>query len=89
MLPSERSILIRQMLCPLLGSAIYWKLTDVLLLQACGESALNLELMRLIDKEYLLHLWQGVPRMTTWLIKDKGYGINKKRIERLYRIFSD
>ncbi len=51
-----------------------------------GESALNLELMRLIDEEYLLHPWLGVPRMTTWLIKDKGYGINKKRVERLYRI---
>jgi len=52
--------------------------------QAVGESALNLELMHLIDKEHMQHPWLGVPRMTTWLIKDKGYAINKKRIERLY-----
>ncbi|WP_268224069.1 IS3 family transposase [Sinomicrobium oceani] len=51
-----------------------------------GESALNLELMRLIDEKYLLHPWLGVPRMTTWLQKDMGYKINHKRIERLYRL---
>jgi len=50
-----------------------------------GESDLNLRLMRLIDEEYLLHPWMGVPRMTTWLRKDKGYKVNHKRIERLYR----
>lgn len=51
-----------------------------------GESELNLELMRLIDEEYLLHPWLGVPRMTTWLRKDKGFKINPKRIERLYKL---
>ncbi len=51
-----------------------------------GESALNLELMRLIDQENMLHPWLGVPRITTWLQKDKGYAINKKRIERLFRL---
>jgi putative transposase len=51
-----------------------------------GESILNLELMRLIDQEYLLHPWLGVPRMTTWLREDKGFKINPKRIERLYRL---
>lgn len=51
-----------------------------------GESELNLELMGLIDREYLLHPWLGVPRMTTWLRKDKGFLVNKKRIERLYRL---
>src|SRR5690606_7834031 len=51
-----------------------------------GESKLNLELMRLIDEEYLLHPWLGVPRMTTWLREDKGYRINPKRIERLYKL---
>lgn len=51
-----------------------------------GESGLNLELMRLIDEEYLLHPWLGVPRMATWLRKDKGYKINPKRIERLYKL---
>ncbi|QMU66333.1 MAG: IS3 family transposase [Flavobacteriaceae bacterium] len=51
-----------------------------------GESSLNLEIMRLIDEEHLLHPWLGVPRITTWLNMDKGYKINKKRIERLYRL---
>src|SRR5690606_1090149 len=51
-----------------------------------GESALNLELMRLIDEKSLLHPWLGVPRMVKWLQRDKGYDINKKRIERLFRL---
>ena len=50
------------------------------------ESDYNLELMRLIDQEHLLHPWLGVPRMTTWLRKDMGHQINHKRIERLYRL---
>ncbi|MFV0627466.1 MAG: IS3 family transposase [Alphaproteobacteria bacterium] len=54
--------------------------------QPIKESELNLELMGLIDKEYLLHPWLGVPRMTTWLREDKGYKVNPKRIERLYRL---
>jgi|SRR5690554_4601398 len=54
--------------------------------QPVSESELNLELMRLIDEEYLFHPWLGVPRMTTWLGKDKGYRVNPKRIERLYRL---
>lgn len=51
-----------------------------------GETELNLELMRVIDKKHMLHPWLGVPRMTTWLNKDKGYQVNKKRIERLYKL---
>lgn len=51
-----------------------------------GESELNLELMRVIDEEHMLHPWLGVPRMTTWLRKDKGYRVNSKRIERLYKV---
>ena len=50
------------------------------------ETGLNLELMRLIDEEYMRHPWMGVPKMTVWLQKDKGYHINHKRIERLYRL---
>lgn len=53
---------------------------------AVGETPLNLELMRLIDEKNLLHPWLGVPRITTWLQKDMGYRINKKRIERLFRL---
>lgn len=59
-------------------SSFYYKPT--------GESSLNLELMRLIDEEYLLHPWLGVPRMTTWLREDKGFKVNPKRVERLYRL---
>ena len=51
-----------------------------------SESKYNLELMRLIDQEHMLHPWLGVPRMTTWLRKDMGHLINSKRIERLYRL---
>lgn len=50
------------------------------------ESELNLELMRLIDQKHLLHPWLGTRRMTVWLNKDKGFKINHKRIERLYRL---
>ena len=51
-----------------------------------GESELNLELMRLIDEQFMLRPWMGTPRMTKWLQLDKEYKINHKRIERLYRI---
>lgn len=48
--------------------------------------ALNLELTKIIDKEYTLHPFRGVPSMTTYLREDLGYPINKKRIERLYKL---
>ncbi len=54
--------------------------------QNASESSQNLELMRLIDEEFMNHPWMGVPKMTQWLRLDKGYKVNKKRIERLYRI---
>ncbi len=50
------------------------------------ENDLNLELMRLIDEYYMKHPWLGVPRMTTWLRKDKGYKVNPKRVNRLYKL---
>ncbi len=49
-----------------------------------GESKLNLELMRLMDEHYTHHPFKGARRMHTWLTLDKGYKVNKKRIERLY-----
>lgn len=49
-----------------------------------GESALNLELMRLMDEHYLHHPFKGAERMHTWLREDKGFKVNEKRIERLY-----
>jgi len=52
--------------------------------QPMPETPLNLELMRMIDEKHMLHPWLGVPRMTQWLCKDKGYTVNHKRVERLY-----
>ena len=49
-----------------------------------GESELNLELMRLIDAHYIDYPFKGAKRMHTWLTMDKGYKVNRKRIERLY-----
>jgi putative transposase len=54
--------------------------------QPVPETAFNLELMRVIDEKHMLHPWLGVPRMTQWLRRDKGYTVNHKRIERLYRL---
>jgi len=52
--------------------------------QPMPETPLNLELMRIIDEKHMLHPWLGVPRMTQWLRRDKGYAVNHKRVERLY-----
>ena len=52
------------------------------------ESELNLHLMELIDKQYIDKPFMGVPSMTQWLRKDKKIQVNKKRIERLYRIMN-
>ncbi len=46
------------------------------------ESALNLELMRLIDEQYMRTPFYGYPKMTVWLRK-QGYRVNEKRIYRL------
>jgi len=47
------------------------------------ESALNLELMRLMDQHYLHHPFKSASRMHKWLLRE-GYKVNHKRIERLY-----
>lgn len=65
--------------CDILGihkSGIYYK--------AKGESALNLELMRLMDEHYLEHPYKGAPRMHIWLTEDMDYQVSRNRIERLY-----
>lgn len=49
-----------------------------------GESACNLELMRVIDEEYTRHPFYGVPRLTVYLER-LGYEVNHKRVERLMR----
>ena len=40
--------------------------------------------MREIDEMYLNHPEYGAERMHVWLVQDKGYNINLKRVERLY-----
>ena len=49
-----------------------------------GESALNLELMRLIDQQYLSTPWYGARQMARHL-RRQGYTVGRKRIRRLMR----
>ena len=53
--------------------------------QPAPESALNLELMRRIDEQYLRTPFYGWPRMTAHL-RRKGYVVNPKRIRRLMQM---
>jgi putative transposase len=46
------------------------------------ESAENAQLMRLIDTEYTRHPFYGYRKITHWL-RDEGYLVNKKRVQRL------
>lgn len=50
-----------------------------------GKSELNIHLMKIIDKEFFDKPFYGVRRMTHHL-KHMGYKVNRKRIERLYRL---
>ena len=52
----------------------------------CAQSPENLDLMRIIDEQYLKYPFYGVPRMTMHLRKLLGRVINKKRVERLYKL---
>ena len=46
------------------------------------ESPLNLELMRLMDEQYMRTPFYGWPRMTVY-VRKQGYLVNHKRIQRL------
>ncbi len=50
-----------------------------------GESAENLELMRLMDEQYTRTPFYGIRRMTAWL-RQQGYVVNHKRVGRLLRL---
>ncbi len=50
-----------------------------------GETALNLMLMRLIDKQFLETPFYGVCQMT-WHLRAQGHLVNEKRIRRLMRL---
>jgi len=47
-----------------------------------GESAENVQLMRLLDEQYTQRPYYGVRRMTAWL-RSQGYEVNRKRVARL------
>lgn len=49
------------------------------------ESAENLALMALIDREYTRHPFYGSRRMMTWL-RSEGHEVNRKRVQRLMRL---
>jgi len=50
-----------------------------------SESAFNLQLMRLIDEQYLKSPFYGWPRMTAHL-RRQGYAVNHKRVQRLMQL---
>lgn len=50
-----------------------------------GETEENLALMVLIDREYTRHPFYGIRRMREYL-RDQSYNVNRKRVERLYRV---
>jgi putative transposase len=51
-----------------------------------GESAENLELMRLLDEQYTCEPTWGTRRMVWWLNSEKGRSVNPKRVRRLMRL---
>lgn len=53
--------------------------------EAATESALNLELMRLIDEQFMKTPFYGWPRMTEHL-RRQGYLVNHKRVRRLMQL---
>lgn len=52
---------------------------------AKGESALYLELLRLIDEQYLHTPWYGSRQMARHL-RRLGYAVGRKRVRRLMRV---
>ena len=66
--------------CQLLGlprSSFYYK--------PAGESEFNLFLMRIIDEQYTLTPFYGVPKMTG-LLRIQGHPVGPKRVRRLMRL---
>ena len=49
-----------------------------------GETAMNLDLMLLIDKQFLDTPFYGVRQMT-WHLQNEGHAVNQKRMRRLMR----
>jgi len=75
----QHSILSKRAQCRILGinrSGLYY--------ENRGESALNLELMSLMDEHYHYYPYKGAPRMHVWLTKDKHFEVSRNRVNRLY-----
>ena len=75
--PGHPALSIRQQ-CELLNlsrASLYYR--------PCVETAKNLELMRLIDREYTEHPFLGSRRMCQYL-RSQGHAVNRKRVRRLY-----
>jgi len=53
--------------------------------EPAAESARNLRLMTLLDREYTRHPTMGRRRMTEWL-RSRGEAVNEKRVRRLMRV---
>lgn len=53
--------------------------------QPAKASEENLRLMEEIDRLYLKHPFYGTRRMTQ-VLKERGYGVNRKRVKRLYQL---
>jgi putative transposase len=67
--------------CELLGlnrSTLYY--------EPAVESAENLAVMKLIDKEYTAHPFTGSRKMTKWLHEVMKLEVNRKRVQRLMRL---
>ena len=65
--------------CELLGvsrASLYYR--------PVGWSSYNLELMRLLDRQYTKTPFYGVEKMTAWLRRE-GHAVNPKRVRRLLR----
>ena len=80
MVDSQQATLSVRRQCELLGlgrSSFYY--------QAASESALNLDLMRLIDEQYLRTPFYGWRKMVAFL-RRLGYAISGKRVRRLMRL---
>src|SRR5260221_6872524 len=76
--PDHRELSIRRQ-CDWLGlnrATLYY--------EPAMETALNLQLMRLLDEHYLKMPFAGVLKMTVWL-RGQDYHVNPKRIRRLLR----
>jgi putative transposase len=50
-----------------------------------GETAMNLDLMVKIDKQFLETPFYGLQQMT-WYLQNEGHAVNYKRIRRLMRL---